>query len=379
MTGADDVPSRLRTVARLRRRILLASVVHLCVCLLWMVVTEPQAAWPWFGGAVGAAAYFATLVWRRVEDNELQVTGELLPVFGWGTRITVLRIACLSLLSGYLVSPPLAAQLWSVTGLYGVIAVGDWFDGFLARRTRQETRLGELLDLRVDSLGMLVASVIAIDSGRLPVWYLVLGGAYFVFRSGIFVRRALGRPCYEDRLRPSLHVRAYAGYQMALIAMALIPIFDVAVVWAVATVLMAPSVVAFVRDWGVVVGWFVPGSTSYRRVVDGVLIWTRGVAPLLVRPVFVLASAWMRPSGEPLIVLWGVCACAVGVGAAPRVAAAVILVVLALLPMGTSGEFVLVVTGSVIMLFGGGYLSLYQPEDHWFFRRHGVGARETRT
>ena len=151
--GCHDGTSRHRTIARLRTRAILAGVVHLCLSVAWASMATPQAVVLWLIGTTSVAVYFLRLLWRHAPDNATTATTALAPTFGWGTGVTLLRVACLSLLSGYLLSPPTPSQLWHVAGLYATIGAGDWLDGFLARRTGHETRLGELLDLQVDALG----------------------------------------------------------------------------------------------------------------------------------------------------------------------------------------------------------------------------------
>ena len=241
MTRSHEWMNGQGTLARLRTKAVLAGVAQLCLSVAWAAMATPRSVVLWLIGTASVAVYFVWLLWRHAPDNESKATAALSAKFGWGTAVTLLRVGCLSLLSGYLLSPPTPSQLWHVAGLYTAIGAGDWLDGFLARRTGHETRLGELLDLRVDAMGMLVASVVAITVGRLPVWYLLLSCAYFVFHAALVVRRSVGRPCCEERLCPSAHARTFAGYHMALVAAAFVPILDAGTVHIVATILMVPS------------------------------------------------------------------------------------------------------------------------------------------
>lgn len=73
----------------------------------------------------------------------------------------------------------------------------DFFDGFVARYTSRETRLGAILDIEFDGLGILIAVGLAIQYGHLPPWYLILGMARQLFILGIWLRRRLGKPVRE--------------------------------------------------------------------------------------------------------------------------------------------------------------------------------------
>ncbi len=350
---------------------MLAGVTHLCICVAWIAIASARSVPLWFLGAVAVAAYFVGLIARRPTDSELHAAGAVPQRLGIGTAVTLVRVSALSLLSGYLFSPPSSSQLWHLAGLYAVIGAGDWLDGFLARRTGYETRLGELLDMRVDIVGMLVAPAVAVSVGRLPPWYLLLGVAPFVFFGGLALRRALGAPGYEERLRPSAHTRTYAGYQMALIAAAFVPLFHANVVRVVSTLFMVPPLVAFVRDWLVATGWLVPDTPGYRRFIALTLVGVRKVTPVLLRPLFAMSAIWLLPTHQPLGALWAACAAAVLLGLVPRLSVCLWLVTVGLSPSGTAAELALVAAGSSVLLLGGGYFSLYEPEEHWVFGRHG--------
>ena len=368
--------SRRTTLGPLRKKVVVAGVIHLCVCLVWVTVAPPRSLSLWLIGATVVAAYFAAFLWHPTAA-EPDATSALSPRLGAGTTVTLMRVSCLSLLSGYLLSPPTSIQLWHVAGLYAAIGAGDWLDGFLARRTHSETRLGEQLDMRVDIMGMLVAPVVAVTVGRLPVWYLVLSFAAVIFHGALALRPAMGQPSHLERLRPSAHARAFAGFQMALVAAAFVPLLHGDVVRLVATVFMVPSLAAFLRDWLVATGRLVPGTRSYRRLIRRSIVATRKVTPVLLRPVFAIPAIWMMPAQGSLGPLMGICAVAVLMGFVPRLFALGWLVTLGLAPSGTFTEGLLLAAGSSILLLGSGYFSLYQPEEHWFFGRHGGGSSET--
>ncbi len=231
--------------------------------------------------------------------------------------------------------------------------------------------------MRVDIIGMLVAPVVAVTVGRLPGWYLVLSFAAVIFHGALALRPAMGQPSHLERLRPSAHARAFAGFQMALVAAAFVPLLHADVVRLVATVFMVPSLAAFMRDWLVATGRLVPGTRSYRRLIRWSIAGVRGVTPVLLRPVFAIPAIWMMPAQGSLGPLMGICAVAVLMGFVPRLFALGWLVTLGLAPSGTFTELLLLAAGSSILLLGSGFFSLYQPEEHWFFGRHGGGLSET--
>ena len=95
-----------------------------------------------------------------------------------------MRPNTITLLRLLLVPPILALSyaqrpLWLCGGLgLFLLAVGtDWLDGYLARRRRQVTVLGTILDGAVDTLLILSVFIVMLDRDVLPAWvvFLVLG------------------------------------------------------------------------------------------------------------------------------------------------------------------------------------------------------------
>jgi cardiolipin synthase len=75
-----------------------------------------------------------------------------------------------------------------------VFAATDWFDGYLARRLDQVSRLGKLLDPISDRLLMVVVGIGMVLAGLVPLWavvillvrdVLVLGGAMYLLSRGL--------------------------------------------------------------------------------------------------------------------------------------------------------------------------------------------------
>jgi CDP-diacylglycerol--glycerol-3-phosphate 3-phosphatidyltransferase len=58
--------------------------------------------------------------------------------------------------------------------LFGAAAVTDWLDGMLARRRRQVTTLGKLLDPVADKLLVAAALISLVQVGRVDAWIVVL-------------------------------------------------------------------------------------------------------------------------------------------------------------------------------------------------------------
>jgi len=133
--------------------------------------------------------------------------------------------------------PPLAWMLWAsrhgdrwrygVIGLFFLIALTDWLDGYLARRWSAQSALGKLLDPAADKLLALVSFIVLIAAGRasetifeLPMWFVVVvvgKDAWTVL--GYAVIRLMG---VELVIRPSRWGKASTFFQLLLVGSILI-------------------------------------------------------------------------------------------------------------------------------------------------------------
>ncbi|MFB6173296.1 MAG: CDP-alcohol phosphatidyltransferase family protein [Halobacteriales archaeon] len=179
---------------------------------------------------------------------------------GLANAVTLARGGLFAAVAGFLAVEPTSQVAWLPAVCYGAGCVLDLADGAIARRRDRTTVLGAKLDMAVDTLGFLVAPVVAVAWGRLPVWYLSLSAARYLFKPGRGYRRRRGRPVYD--LPASLVRRPLAGVQMAFITVALAPALPAAVVRSLAALVLAPSLAVFARDYLVVAGHLGAGSAD---------------------------------------------------------------------------------------------------------------------
>lgn len=172
---------------------------------------------------------------------------------GVPNAVTMARGLLYAAAAGFLLVPASGRLLaWAPGVLYGTGAAMDAVDGHLARRAGRTSELGERLDHAFDTLGFLVAPLVGVAWGRLPVWYLSLSAARYLFRGGVAWRRRRGRPVLP--LPESRPRRWLAAFQMAFIAVALVPVLPATLVHPLAAVALAPSLALFARDWLAVSG-----------------------------------------------------------------------------------------------------------------------------
>ncbi len=261
--------------------------------------------WPhagrWVTIAAAASALLLRQVWRWLPENRPNRAEPLLATLGPGTGLTLARGVAVAAVAGFLFLPPPAGALaWVPALLYTAAALGDALDGPLARRTRHVTRLGVRLDLEVDALAVLVGSLLAILYGRLPLWYLAIGLARYVFVFGLWWRTRRGRPVHQ--LPASRHRRVVAGFQMGFLAGALWPIAAPGATELAGVVFAVPTLAGFVRDWLVTSARLDVESAAYRQRRRRLVVMTTRRLPVLLRPVVVIAMigvAMTLPSGLP--------------------------------------------------------------------------------
>ena len=70
---------------------------------------------------------------------------------------------------------------WFALLLFVAAAVTDWFDGFLARAWKQETKLGTMLDPIADKAMVVIALMIIVGYSSMSPW-LVLPATVILFR-----------------------------------------------------------------------------------------------------------------------------------------------------------------------------------------------------
>ncbi len=88
-------------------------------------------------------------------------------------QLTLARICLVPLVVVFLISAEHVHSLLAAV-LFGAAALTDWLDGLIARRRRQETTLGKLLDPVADKLLVAAALISLVQVGRVGAWIVVL-------------------------------------------------------------------------------------------------------------------------------------------------------------------------------------------------------------
>ncbi len=200
------------------------------------------------GGFLGGQVWFV----NRYLVHSWPEEGLLAAQFGLANSLTMLRGALYAVVAGFVVVPPGTKLQWVPAAAYGIGVLLDKLDGVIARTVGEETDLGERLDMAFDTFGFVAAPLVAVLWGWLPVWYLSLSAARYVYRGSLAWRQRRGKPLFEP---PDSDLGRYlAGLQMVFLTAALIPSMPTRYVFAVAPFVLAPSLLVFARDYLVVTG-----------------------------------------------------------------------------------------------------------------------------
>ncbi len=87
--------------------------------------------------------------------------------------LTLGRIAAIPILVILLLFDNRTCGLWAA-GIFGIAAITDWLDGYLARKWEVVTVLGKFLDPLADKLLVMAAFIMMIPLGRVPAWAVFL-------------------------------------------------------------------------------------------------------------------------------------------------------------------------------------------------------------
>jgi CDP-diacylglycerol--glycerol-3-phosphate 3-phosphatidyltransferase len=366
-------PARAAADPVVRRAAIVGSLLLAAGGVAVAAALSPEHAWPWFAGVAPVWAFLiGVLRWLRRSEGQ---AGPL----RLATSLTLARAWMIAALAGFVLVPPRAGILaWAPGILYTTAALLDLVDGYVARRLGQESAVGGRLDVITDALGLLIGPLAAIGLGRLPVWYLAVGAAYYLFHFGLWLRRRRGIPVYLERLKPSLHTRMYAGYQMGLVASALFPVLAPPGTILAATLFMVPPLALFIRDYLVTTGRLASDGAAHQRVLRA-LASTAGAVLPGVRVAAAVALAALVIRGQlpapaialALLILLGVGTRVVAFGAA-----------LALTWLLAHDRSALVWVADVLVLVtllgGGGRAQLWDLEERWMLSRAGTASAAER-
>jgi CDP-diacylglycerol---glycerol-3-phosphate 3-phosphatidyltransferase len=330
-------------------------------------------------------AYLLRVLWKNLDANHREGEQQLLPDLGWGNRLTLVRGVLVAGMMGFLLLPrPQGWLLWVPGILYILSDTADFFDGYVARVTNHTTRLGKILDVSFDGLGVLAASLLVVLYGQAPAWYVLVGLARYLFVAAEWLRRRLGKPVYPAP--PSLNRRVFAGMQMGFLAVALLPLIPPPGIHIAAALFGLPLLVGFGRDWLFVSGVLKSNPGRNANFQTWVERWLPVGLRLAILALNVSSFTRWLTALQTESLAFGLIGLlnwlAVGMlvlGILPRVASITALVALGLAQMLaplTLAQIALGIAYILILYIGSGAFSLWTPEDYLY--RHHAGESSAR-
>jgi phosphatidylglycerophosphate synthase len=320
--------------------------------------------------------------------NHRPAETQVLAHLGMANGITVMRGVLVSVLACFWNWPatiPFSIHhffAWLPGGIYMAAALLDLVDGIVARHTDHVTRLGERLDTLFDALGLLTAVLAGIALNQLPLSYLAVALAYYVFSAGIWVRRRTGRMVMPLKPRPA--ARLIAGFNMGFVATALLPIYRPPATTIGAMVFMIPLLAGFFRDWLVVSGRVKTGSLQPAPWEEKWWCLFREGLPVVLRAVLLISAlavlektaAFYSGNAESPFHIFGpllrpillLSVVLVSLGVMGRLAALPILLLsgLWISRQGSDPLWCLfMVAAAGLLITGSGNLSLWRPEEKY--------------
>jgi CDP-diacylglycerol--glycerol-3-phosphate 3-phosphatidyltransferase len=339
--------------------------------------------------------YILSYLYIHLPENIPAGELELLPRLGPGTALSLLGGWLLAAMGGFLLLPrPQGVVAWLPALFFFAALMADLFDGLLARKSGYATRLGADLDMTLDGLGVLLASVLAVRWGQWPFWYILVGLARYLFVGGIAWRQRHDLPIFPTE--DTVIRRVLAGLQRGFLVASLLPIMPAWLATAAGLGFVLPFLANFTYDWLVVSGViddrdpdFRAGLEKWRGLMQGwVALGLRVLTGLLAGvalgqafsqreafahnlyqlahlspgvAMFLLGAGWMLAG---LLLL----------GVAPRLTASLLYIpitfVLAAEMSFLPGLLALYGLTAVILLGPGPY-ALWQPEAKFFIKRLG--------
>ncbi|MEQ8313345.1 MAG: CDP-alcohol phosphatidyltransferase family protein [Gammaproteobacteria bacterium] len=343
--------------------------------------------WGLQSGVIWIFACFQTR--RRLHLNRPEAGAPLYQNLGWANRLTLLRAWLIAATGGFLFQPwPEGPALaWLPGMIYFAAAMLDRVDGFVARRTHHSSLLGNELDVVSDALGLAVASLLAYGWGQVHWSYLLMGAAYYLFHLGLIWRKARGQAIYP--LPPAMHRRAWAGFQMGFLVVALWPLFYPPVTVVAGFAFMLPALIGFVIDWLIVSGHINRDDSLADAVFRQLTFFSQTFfQPALRMAIVILLGISIIQSGSAPMANSGIAGYSIIASTAFSLAAITILLGFAgryfcLLLIGLLGwyyigqpmqtvDYALFCCVVWSMLLGSGRFSLWMEDDRWLNRYDGA-------
>jgi phosphatidylglycerophosphate synthase len=165
------------------------------------------------------------------------------PRFGMANTVTLLRVSLVAGVAGFIGETPSDLIGWIAAEAVTLVALLDGVDGWLARRSREQSAFGARFDMETDAALILILSVLVWHHEKAGAWVLACGLMRYGFVVAGWVLPWMARP-----LRSTLRGKSIAIAQLVGLGLALLPIVHVPVSTIVAAITLALLVWSFAVD-----------------------------------------------------------------------------------------------------------------------------------
>ncbi len=370
----------LASLRRVWALVLIAFVLVLSATFVLLTrLMSPQLAVQWVMQATIVSTIQLILLWLGLEKNRQDQQSPLKSDIGAGNTVTLVRGLLLSMVAGFLFIPwPDSWLAWVPSLLYAFTVIADYLDGYVARITNNTTQLGAYLDMEYDVLGMIIAPLLAVWYGQLPMWYLAASGLRYMFVVVKWAYKNQDKQLHE--INDSLLRRMVAGVQMIFVFIVLAPVYQAPETHIAAGVVLVPLILSFGRDLLVMTGQLDVTSNLYNDLANFINTWVFGKLAALLRIITVGSLVMLLVAyGDVFSTLTALSLMMISglllSGTITRLAAiaAALMVGLIIQVVGLNGVTITILVGSLLLLVtGGGRWVLWQPEDAFFLQRGGT-------
>ena len=140
--------------------------------------------------------------------------------FGAANRITLLRVALISLVAATAFEATNTGLSWSIIVVTTVALFLDGLDGRMARRSNTMSAFGARFDMETDAALIMVLSILCWHFGKAGIWILAAGAMRYCFVLASRIFRWLRKPLPYSRRRQAVCI-----WQSALLLGVISPVF----------------------------------------------------------------------------------------------------------------------------------------------------------
>lgn len=307
----------------------------------------------------GTLSFILYKLWISLSLNYRE-DGLFFQSLGWPNILSLLRGLLLCLLSIFIFIPNLSELLvWWVAVIFTTAILTDGLDGYLARKTQRQTELGKVLDIEIDSVAVLIGAMLAISFGKLPLWYIIIALARYLFVFGTAIRKYFGHS--TQPLQESLYRRTLAVANMNFMMLALYPSTSPEVLEIMACFATIPFCLGFIQDWLIVNTFIRVENKNYQNQHQRFCFLYFVLFPIALRVSLIIALFFVKEEHLlwllPLVIL----------GIYGRISV-LLLIIIEMFSLHSSQHFIdvyIVSSISILALNGLGKYTLWSPEEKW--------------